>query len=81
MTPNNHSGVVTHLELDILECEVKWTLGSITMNKASGGEGIQAELFKPKRYLNQKDIQVLHSIYHQDSWESLGQPGDEISQP
>ena len=68
--PNNHSGVVTYLELDILECEVKWTLGSITMNKASGGEGIQAELFKLKRYLNRKDIQVLHSIYHQGTLES-----------
>ena len=43
--PDNHSGVVTHLEPDILECEVKWALGSITMNKASGGDGILAELF------------------------------------
>ena len=45
---DNHDDMVTHLESDILECEVKWTLGSITTNKASGGEGIQAELFKPK---------------------------------
>ena len=44
--PNNHSGVVTHLEPDILECGVKWALGSITMNKASGGDGIPVELFK-----------------------------------
>ena len=44
--PNNHDGVITHLELDILECEVKWALGSITMNKASGSDGIQAELFQ-----------------------------------
>jgi len=40
MTPDNHNGVITHLEPDILECEVKWALGSITMNKASGGDGI-----------------------------------------
>ena len=42
----NHDGVMTHLEPDILECEVKWVLGSITMNKASGGDGIPAELFQ-----------------------------------
>ena len=48
--PENHDGVVTHLELDILECEVKWALVSITTNKASGGDGIPAEVFKnPKR--------------------------------
>ena len=48
--PDNHDGVVTHLELDILECEVKWVLGSIAMNKASGSDGIPAELFpNPKR--------------------------------
>ena len=44
--PDNHDGVITHLEPDILECEVKWALGSITMNKASGGEVIPAELFQ-----------------------------------
>ena len=44
--PDNYDGVITHLEPDILECEVKWTLGSITMNKASGGDGIPVELFK-----------------------------------
>ena len=44
--PDNHDGVITHLEPDILECEVKWTLGSITMNKASGGDGIPVELFQ-----------------------------------
>ena len=44
--PNNHDGVITHLEPDILECEVKWALGSITVNKAIGGDGISAELFK-----------------------------------
>ena len=43
--PDNHDGVITHLESDILECKVKWTLGSITMSKASGGEGIPGELF------------------------------------
>ena len=43
--PYNHDGVKTHLDPDILECEVKWALGSITMNKASGGDGIPAELF------------------------------------
>ena len=44
--PDNHYGVITHLEPDILECEVKWALGSITTNKASGGDGIPAELFQ-----------------------------------
>ena len=44
--PDNHNGVITHLEPDILECKVKWALGSITMNKASGGNGIPAELFQ-----------------------------------
>ena len=43
--PGNHNGVITHLEPDILECEVKWALGSITTNKASGGDGIPVELF------------------------------------
>ena len=44
--PDNHSGLITHLEPDILECKVKWALGSITMNKASGGDGIPVELFQ-----------------------------------
>ena len=44
--PDNHEGVITHLEPDILECEVKWALGSITTNKASGGDGIPVELFQ-----------------------------------
>ena len=44
--PDNHDGVITHLEPDILKCEVKWALGSITMNKASGGDGIPVELFQ-----------------------------------
>ena len=59
--PDNHDGV-THLELDILECEVKWALGSITMNKGSGGEGIPAELFQ---ILKDDAVKVLHSICQQ----------------
>ena len=54
--------MITHLEPDILECEVKWTLGSITTNKASGGEGIPAELFK---MLKDDTVKVLHSICQQ----------------
>ena len=56
--PDNHNGVVTQLEPDILECEVIWALGSITMNKANGGDGIPAELFK---ILKNEAIKVLHS--------------------
>ena len=48
---DNHNGVITHLELNILECEVKWPLGSITMNKASGGGEIPAELFKSEKVM------------------------------
>ena len=57
--PDNHKGVITHLEPDILECEVKWALGSITMNKASGGDGISTELF---RVLKGDAVKVLYSI-------------------
>ena len=57
--PDNHNGVITHLEPDILECEVKWSLGSITMNKASGGDGIPIELFQ---ILKDDAVKVLHSI-------------------
>ena len=60
--PDNDNGVVTHLEPDILECEVKWALGSITMNKASGGDGIPAELFQ---ILKDDAVKVLHSISQQ----------------
>ena len=60
--PDNHDGVVAHLEPDILECEVKWTLGSITTNKANGGDGIPAEQFQ---ILKDDVIKVLHSIYQQ----------------
>ena len=56
---DNHDGVISHLEGDILECEVKWALGSITMNKASGGDGIPVELFQ---ILKDDAIKVLHSI-------------------
>ena len=49
--PDNHDGVITHLEPDILECEVKWALGSITMNKASGGDGIPVEYFKSQKMM------------------------------
>ena len=54
--PDNHDGVITHLEQDILECEVKWALGSITMNKASGGDWIPVELFQ---ILNDDAMKVL----------------------
>ena len=57
--PDNHDGVMTHLEPDILECEVKWALGSITMNKASGGDGIPVELFQ---ILKDDAVKVLHSV-------------------
>ena len=59
---DNHDGVVTHLEPDILECEVKWASGSIMTNKASGGDEIPAELFK---ILKDDDVKVLHSICQQ----------------
>ena len=60
--PDNHDGVITDLEPDILECEVKWALGSITMNKASGGDGIPVELFQ---ILKDDAVKVLHSICQQ----------------
>ena len=56
---DSHNGGVTHLEPDILECEVKWALGSLTMNKASGGDGIAAELFQ---ILKDDAVKVLHVI-------------------
>ena len=59
---DNQDGMVTHLEPDILECEVKWALGSITMNKATGGDGIPAELIQ---ILKDEAVQVLHSLYQQ----------------
>ena len=60
--PDNHDGVITHIEPDILESEVKWALGSITINKASGGYGIPAELFQ---ILKDDAVKVLHSICQQ----------------
>ena len=60
--PDNHNGVITHLEPDVLEYEVKWALGSITMNKASRGDGIPPELFQ---ILNYDAVKMLHSICQQ----------------
>ena len=60
--PDDHNGVITHLEPDILECEVKWALESITINRASGGDGIPAELFQ---VLKDDAVKVLHSICQQ----------------
>ena len=59
---DNHNGVITHLEPDILECELKWALKSITMNKDSGGDGFPAELFQ---ILEDDAVKMLHSICHQ----------------
>ena len=72
--PDNHDGVITHLEPDILECEVKWALEGITMNKASGGDGIPVELFQ---ILKDDTVKVLHSICQQiwktQQWSGNGQ--------
>ena len=70
--PDNHDGVITHLEPDILECEVKWALGRITMNKASGGDGIPADLFQ---ILKDDAVKVLHSIWQQ-IWKTQQWPQD-----
>ena len=70
--PDNHDGVIPHLEPDIPECEVKWALGSITMNKASGGDGIPVELFQ---ILNDDAMKVLHSI-SQQIWKTQQWPQD-----
>ena len=70
--PDNHYGVITHLEPDILECEIKWALGSITMNKASGGDGIPVELFQT---LEDDAMKVLHSICHH-IWKTQQWPQD-----
>ena len=74
--PDDHKGVITHLEPDILECEVKWALGSITMNKASGGDGIPVELFQ---ILKDDAVKVLHSI-DQQTWKTQQWPQDWKSQ-
>ena len=70
--PDYHSGVINHLEPDILECEVKWALGSITRNKASGGDGIPVELLQ---ILKHDAVKVLHSICQQ-IWKTQQWPQD-----
>ena len=70
--PDNHDGVITHLEPHILECEVKWALGSITANKASGGDGIPVKLFQILKY---DAVKVLHSICQQ-IWKTQQWPQD-----
>ena len=70
--PDNHDGVITHLEPDILECEVKLALGSITTNKANGGDGIPVELFQ---ILTDNAVKVLHSICQQ-IWKTQQWPQD-----
>ena len=70
--PDNHDGMVTHLNPDILECEVKWALGSITINKANRGDGFPAELFQ---ILKDDAVKVLHSICHQ-IWKTQQWPQD-----
>ena len=74
--PDNHDGVITHLEPGILECEVKWALESITTNKASGGDGILVELFQ---ILKDNAVKVLHSIFQQ-IWKTQQWPQDWKSQ-
>ena len=70
--PNNHNGMITHLEPDILECEVKWALGSITVNKASGGDGIPVEVLQ---ILTGDVVKVLHSLCQQ-IWKTQQRPQD-----
>ena len=70
--PDDHDGVITHLEPDILECEVKWALGSITMNKANGDGGIPVEMFQ---ILKDDAVKVLHSI-SQHIWKTQQWPQD-----
>ena len=69
---DNHDGVITHLESDILECEVKWAIGSMTRNKASGGDGFPVELFQ---ILKDDAVKVLHSICQQ-IWKTQQRPQD-----
>ena len=70
--PDNHDGMITHLEPDILECEVKWALGSTSVNKASGSDGIPVELFQ---ILKDDVVKVLHSI-GQQNWKTQQWPQD-----
>ena len=73
--PDNYNGVIPHLEPDILECEVKWALGSITTNKASGGDGIPVELFQ---ILKDDAVKVPHSVCQQ-MWKTQQRPQDQKS--
>ena len=70
--PDNHNAVITHLEPDILECKIKWALGSITTNQASGGNGILVKLFQ---ILKDDAVKVLHSIFQQ-IWKTQQWPQD-----
>ena len=70
--PDNHESVITHLEPDILECEAKWALGSITTNKASGGDGIPVQLFQ---ILKDDAVKMLHSVCQQN-WKTQQWPQD-----
>ena len=70
--PDNHDGLIIHLEPDIVECEVRWALGSITRNKASGGDGIPAEIFQ---ILRDDAVKVLYSIC-QETWKTQHWPQD-----
>ena len=70
--PDNHDGMITHLETEILECEVMWALGSIATNKASGGDGIPVEL---SQILKDDAVKVLHSICQQ-TWKTQQWPQD-----
>ena len=74
--PDNHDGVISHLEPNILECKVKWALGIITINKASGGDGIPVELFQ---IIKEDAVKVLHSICQQ-IWKTQQWPQDWKSQ-
>ena len=73
--PDTHNGVITHLEPDILECEVKWAIESITTNKASGGDGIPVELLQ---ILKDDAVKVLHSI-HQQIWKVVATGLEKVS--
>ena len=70
--PDNHNSMITHLQPDILKCELKWALGSITTNKTSGGDGISAEL---SQILKDDAVKVLHSIFQQ-IWKTQQWPQD-----
>ena len=73
---DNHDGVITHLEPDILECEVKWALGSIMTNKASGGDGIPGELFQ---ILKDDAVKVLHSLCQQIRYSAMATGLEKVS--